>query len=179
MFKRAIAAVAVLACVLAATSYLSPRWTIHRMRSAIASRDYKAFSSDVDFPSLRDSFRGQMTAAVSGQMGGSNGDGSALNALGQGIVASLANPLLDIVVTPAGVIEMMNAGVPKITPAVVTSAITRVPGAAESVPGMQVSYQGWDKVRFHRTGSPQNAGSFILRRQGLWSWKLAAVELPE
>jgi hypothetical protein len=175
MLKKVIISVVALACLLAAASYFSPHWTLYRMRSAIEERDYPAFSKHVDLPALRGSFKSQITAALHEQVSGKNEDDS-LSAIGQGIVASLAGPMLDVLITPAGVIEMMNAGTPKITQAVITSAITQVPNAAESVPDMELEYRGWHNVAFRRADLPENADRFILRRNGWWSWKLAAVE---
>jgi hypothetical protein len=119
MVKKAVIAAAVLACLLAAASYFSPHWAIYQMRSAIEKRDYDAFSEYVDYPALRDSFRGQMVAALHEKMYGKNGN-DPLAALSEGIVTSLVGPMLDVMITPAGVIEMMNTGIPKMTTAVVT-----------------------------------------------------------
>ena len=41
---------------------------------------------------------------------------------------------------------------------------------------VRVSYQGWSKVR---VGVPREPGALIFRRDGLWGWRLVAVELPE
>jgi hypothetical protein len=176
MLKKTLIALATIALLLAVTSYFSPHWTIYQMRSAIEKRDYAAFSQYVDFPALRESFKQQMTAALVEKTAGKQ-ENDPLAAIGKGIVASLVAPMLDIMITPAGVIEMMNTGIPKMTTAVVTSAITRAPSPAESIPDMELSYPGWDTVAFRRADTPEDTGSFILRRRGLWSWELAAVDV--
>lgn len=164
--------VAVLA--LAATSCLSPWWTLHRMRAAIDARDYKAFSSYVDFPSLRASFKSQLVEAGSGKQ---ERNESILGALGEGIAGALAGPMLDLVLDAPGVIEMINQGTPAITRAVISSALTKVPPAADAPADLEAAYRGWNSVVFRGTEAAAADGSFILVRRGLWSWKLAAVEL--
>jgi hypothetical protein len=177
MLKKITIALALLFGVLAIASYFSPHRTVHQMRTAIEKRDYRTFSYFVDYPSLRESFRGQMTAALKDMGDAGTGDAGPLGALTRGIAASLVAPMLDVVIAPAGMIEMMNAGTPKITQAVVTGAITQTPTAPKAIPDMKLSYRGWDTVAFYRADAPQNPDSFILRRHGLWSWRLAAVEL--
>lgn len=178
MLKKIVFASGLLAVVLAIASYFSPHRTIYQMHGAIEKRDYASFSHFVDYPALRESFRGQMAAAL--QEMASTGDPAEtgpLGALARGVVTSLVTPMLDVMITPAGVIEMMNRGTPKITQEVIIGAITRTPTAPESIPEMKLSYRGWDTVEFYRSDSTPDDGSFILRRHGLWSWRLAAVDL--
>jgi hypothetical protein len=178
MFRKFALAVGALGFLLAAASYFSPHWAIHQMRNAIEKRDYKAFSSHVDFPSLRESFKAQLISTTAEKADGNRNNGSALEALGQGIADALLGPMIDAAVRPAGVVEMINAGIPGITRAVVTSSITQVPTVAKSIPAMKVDYQGWNSVAFRGAGAAEQDGSFILVRDGLWSWRLAAVVLP-
>ena len=161
---------------LAATSYLSPWWTLNRMRAAIEARDYQAFSSRVDFPSLHASFKSQMVANSSGTK--ANDSESILGALSEGIVGTLAGPMLDVVLGAPGLIEMINQGTPTITRAVISSAITKVPSAEKVPVDLKAAYRGWDRVAFRGAEATEEDGSFILVRNGLWSWKLAAVEFP-
>lgn len=177
MFKRFIAALVILVCILAAASFFSPHRTVYDMRDAIEKRDYNAFSQYVDYPALRESFRAQIGTALQEIASDNSGDTGLLEALTKGIVGSMVTPILDVMITPAGVIEMMNRGTPKITQAVVIGAITQTPATPESIPDMKLSYRGWNKVALYRADSPDSVDRFILVRDGLWSWKLAAVEL--
>jgi len=178
MPKKYAFATAALALFLAASVYFSPHWAVNRMRAAIEARDYTAFSSYVDFPALRASYKSQLNPANDGAADGEQGSGSVLEALRRGIAGALAGPMVDAVVGTAGVIEMINAGSPAVTQAVITASITQVPTAAAAIPDMQVSYDGWDRAVFQRSDASGEVGSFVLVRDGLWRWKLAAVELP-
>lgn len=174
MKKVVIVAVALL-ILLAAASYFSPHWTLFRMRSAVESRDYKSFSAYVDFTSLRHSFKQQMTGKSDGDRDGHD-SGNPLEPLTRAIVSGLAGPLVDVMLTPAGVIEMLGTGKPGVTQAVITSTVTQVPSIS-ALPAMKLSYRSWDNVLFRAEGLPEMSGYFVLHRQGWWTWKLAAVEL--
>jgi hypothetical protein len=167
----------VVALLLAAASYISPHWTLYQMRIAIEQRDTDAFSEHVDFPALRESFKGQMMVAFNQKMGGDKADGNPFAAMGQAFATALISPMIDAMVTPAGVIAMMDSGTPKPTQAVVTTAMKLPPSESATMPQMRVSYRGWNKVTVQPADSHEGAESFVFKRQGLWSWRLSAVEL--
>lgn len=173
--RKIIVITAAIVLTLAITSILSPWWTLSRMRSAIEARDYNAFSSRVDYPSLHASFKGQLLANGSTK----KDNESILGALSEGIIGTLTGTALDVVLGPPGVIEMINRGTPTITRAVISSSITKVPSAEEPPADLKASYRGWSRVAFRGAEAPEEDGSFILVRSGLWSWKLAEVDLPE
>lgn len=174
MFKKTVAASLAIALLIAAGSYYSPHWTVHRMRAAIDDRDYEAFSALVDLPSLRESFKQQLAQSGDGDPAR---DSDPLAALGAGLARAVAGPLVDFLLVPAALIEMVNVGEPRITPAVMSAAVSRVPATPASLPEMTVSYRDLDTVLYQKAGNDAASGSFILRRQGWWHWKLAAVEL--
>jgi len=175
MMKKLVIVAVALIGLLGMGSYFSPHWTLYRMGRAVERRDYKAFSSYVDFPSLRNSLKEQ----VAGKGSGANTDpdsGHFLEPLTNAIVSGLAGPLIDVMMTPAGVIEMLGTGKPGVTQSVVASTVTQVPTIL-ALPDMTLSYRGWDRVVFRGEGLPEQSGSFVLQRRGWWSWKLAAMDL--
>jgi hypothetical protein len=142
------------------------------MRAAIESRDADAFSEHVDFPALRESVRGQMMIMMSERMSSAEMKDNPFAALGQTLAITLINPMLDAAVSPAGVIAMMERG-----STMPTNRGTQASASNSDMVDYTVSYRGWDKVIVGRRG--HNSGNFVLKRDGLWSWKLAAVELPK
>lgn len=168
---RALAAGALL--VVAATSFASPWWTLHRLRDAAARHDADAVSAQVDFPALRDSVKGQLLASISRDVDRADGN-NPFAEIGRKFAMAVANPLIDAVVSPAGVAAMVEHGKVSIAkPAPESEA----PGAepAREKPHAALHYLGWD--RFAVTA--QDGGSFIFRRDGLWSWKLAGIAMPD
>jgi hypothetical protein len=177
MKNKLIIGGAVVATLLAETSCFSPHWTLYQMRTAMEKRDAGAFSKYVDFPALRESFKAQMMVALNQKMGGDKAEGNPFAAKGQALATALVGPLIDAMVTPAGVIAMMNSGTPKPTEAVVTAAKKSPPAEPATMPPMRVSYEGWSKVTVQSIDSGEGAGCFVFKRQGLWSWRLSSVEL--
>jgi hypothetical protein len=166
---RALAAGALLLAL--GTSAASPWWTLHRLQSAVARRDAEAVSAQVDFPALRASVKGQLLAAMGRNGGESKGD-NPFAAIGSAFALALVNPLVDAVVSPAGVSAMVEHGRIEI------AKPERAPEAADpepvhDTPRYRLAYRGLN--RFAVTA--QDGGSFVFRRAGPWSWKLAGIEM--
>lgn len=166
------AAVAVCA-TLVVTSYASPYWTLHRMKIAIAEKDADRFSGYVDFPALRDSVKGQMMVMMNKRMTAPDMENNPFAGLGQIMGAALINPMVDATISPAGVIAMFESG--RAQPAQPQSSEPASPASAVA-PNFVVKYENWRKVAISRVGDD---GRFILKRTGLWSWQLTALELPK
>ncbi|WP_198120437.1 DUF2939 domain-containing protein [Massilia rhizosphaerae] len=155
----------------AATSIASPWWTLHRLRAAVERHDGGAVAEQVDFPALRTSVKAQMLASMKADLdkpGGAN----PFAEFGTKLAQALVDPLVDAVVSPAAVAAMVEHG---------RISIAR-PGQAAPAPDAEpvhdkprfaLRYRSWD--RFAITG--EDGGSFVFRRDGLWTWKLAAIEM--
>jgi hypothetical protein len=158
--------------VVAATSFASPWWTLHRLRDAVARHDAKTVSAQVDFPALRDSVKSQLLGSISRDVNQADGN-NPFAEIGRKLAMAVANPLIDAAVSPEGVAAMIEHG--KIAIAKPAPA-SEAPGTEppREKPHYALHYRGWG--RFAVTA--QNGGSFIFRRAGLWSWKLAGVDFP-
>jgi hypothetical protein len=163
--------------VIAATSFASPWWTLHTLRSAAARHDGGAVAAQVDFPALRTSVKEQMQASLKRDMGNADG-GNPFAAMGTGLAMALVNPLVDAVVTPAGVAAMVEHGKVSIgKPHPEPEAAEPAPPADKpqmDKPHYALHYRGWNGFAV----TADDGGSFVFRRDGLWSWKLAGIELP-
>lgn len=208
---------AVLVLAIAAVAFYStPYIALYSIHRAVERNDAEAVSRYVDFPVLRENIREKVLdhmAAITPQASsGVMGD------LGQRLAVAAANQMVDRMVTPEGVVMLMeNTGalqqlaqqlpqVPSLPqapqaqqqptpPAPQSSQVPSLPSSPQDpqapAAGMppvdlaqvrsrardvRVSYQGWSKVR---VGVPREPGALIFRRDGLWGWRLVAVELPE
>jgi len=167
--------------LLGAALYFGPHWTVYRMRQAIVARDAQALVSHVDFPALRESLKAQLMLKLAGS-GAGGGDGQKQNpfaALGQAFAAGLVGQLIDGIVTPDGVMLMMQAGKVSAAPAQAPPAAPpRTDAPAESrpkAPDYQLQYLDFSTVRIR---AAQDQGTaFILRRHLVFGWKLSGVEL--
>ncbi|GIZ50088.1 DUF2939 domain-containing protein [Noviherbaspirillum aridicola] len=176
MLRKNLSLVAVLALLVCAANFFSPYWTVQRMRGAIAARDYETFSAYVDYPALRESFKQQLAQGGAGADEAGGQDPFA--AIGQGLARAVTGPLIDLLLGPAALIEMLNAGRPGVTRSVMSAAVSKVPASAEPPAEMSVGYRDWHTVIYRREGATDAEGYFILRREGWWRWRLAAVMLP-
>jgi len=169
---RILAAITAAAALLALSSYVSPYWTLHQMKTAIAERNADGLSKHIDFPALRSSFKVQMTAMMNKHMASAEMKDNPFASAAQMMGAALVDRVIDTAVSPAGVLAMMEAG--KAQPNARSGGST---DAATEHSDYAVNYRGWNTVAIFT--SQQDAGQFILKRNGLWSWQLSALEIPE
>jgi hypothetical protein len=169
-----MAAGAIAISMMGLASYFSPQWDLYQMSSAIKNHDADAFSKKVDFPSLRESLKAQMMLAMDNQMSSAGMGGNPFAGLGQMMAGALLNPVIDAAVSPAGVMHMFRNGSAKpVQPVDQDSSDSPREVKARDY---SVAYRNWDTVSVTKEG--QKSGAFIFKRAGLWSWKLAAIELP-
>jgi len=169
--------------VVAATSYASPWWTLNRLRAAVERHDAEGVSAEVDFPALRDSVKSQLLGSIARDAGT-----NAFAAIGQAFARAVADPLVDAIVSPAGVAAMVehgkvsiaeptrDAGTPDAEPPRDKPPQHKPPQhePPQHEPHYALHYRGWR----HFAVTAEDGGSFVFRRAGLWSWKLAGIELP-
>lgn len=169
-----VAAAAVLA---AATSYASPWWRVHQLHAAVAERDAARVSEFVDFPALRASVKAELMAGMDAGSLAQEARENPFAAFGKAMARAVIDPVVDALVTPAGVLAMLEAGEVRIRPD--RHPETPAP-AADGATGEKaryaLSYRSWDRVAIAR--EDKDGGAFILHRHGLWSWKLGGIELP-
>ena len=201
--KYKIGGVVLLLAVAAVAFYSTPYIALYSIHRAVERNDAEAVSRYVDFPVLRENIREKvmdhMAAITPPPSSGVLGD------LGQRLAIVAANQMVDNLVTPEGVMMLMdNNGslqqlaqqvpqLPSLPQAPAPQAAPALPSPPESPQAqgapsvdtaqarrrardVRVSYQGWSKVR---VGVPREPGALIFRRDGLWGWRLVAVELPE
>jgi hypothetical protein len=169
--------------LLAASVYFSPHVIVYQMEQAIKKRDYASFSRHVDFPALRANFKGRIMSTMRKQLTTPDSKDNSLAALGQSMAEALSGPVLGTLVTPEGVAAMMSEGSPKssITDAAKGMPVKPAPAEAGNSKSLDfaVSYKGWNTVLVTNPDAAKAEGGFIFTRNGLWNWKLSAVDLPE
>jgi hypothetical protein len=165
--------------LLPVSAWVSPYWDLYRLRTAVAQRDADTVSAHVDFPALRDSLKGQVMTGV--QRAIDPGDAGPLARLGAAMAAVAVNPMIDAMVSPAGVMAMLESGkvaLAKPTPS--ADGRDDADAADAAAPGKRdwsLHYREWGEVVVG-TDAP-GTGRFVFRRAGLWHWDLVAIELPQ
>lgn len=173
---RSICCISAIVFAIGAALYFGPHWTVYRMRSAIEAGDAASFSSHVDFPALKESFKAQLITKMS-EILKSPDKRDPLAGFGQLLAMGVINQMVDTLVSPAGVMFMLQEGRPKIgkgpPPAPGT---TPQQVEAKRAPKFEIHYVDWStaEIRF-KDGTP---GKFLLKRDGFFAWRLSGVEIP-
>ena len=165
--KWKIAAVAAALIVLASGTlwyFESPAWTLQRMKDAAQSHDADALNAYIDYPALRDSLKAQLTARM---MAEAHKDKSGFGALGMAVGSAMMGPMVDRLVSPAG----MRA-------ALLANEHENAPPAASAlhVPEEPVIVRR-NFSEFFVTAKHQPNSGLVFKRHGL-SWMLSGVKLP-
>lgn len=168
-----LAAIAALAIV----TYASPHWQLYRMRAAVDARDTQKLAESVDFPALRASVKQMVMQRLGVDSTLSDARANPLAAFGKAMALAVIDPVVDAAVSPAGVALMLERGDVKLRsgPEAPSDAPREDERAREKL-DYDLAYAGWDRVTVARDDG--SGAVFILRRHGLWGWKLSGVELP-
>jgi len=195
-----VAVVAVLGVI-----YASPYIALDRLKRAADARDAQTVDQYVDFPLLRESLKDQVGQLLTRKIDIQK-SGNPLAIIGAMIGAALIGPLVDSYATPDGVAAILNGIPPRgdpgekpPVPSESSGAVVGAPGAPQAPqpgapaqpapavaspsapkppPQTTAGYRSFDTFAVnyqHGTGDARY--SAILRRYGLFSWKLVAVEL--
>ena len=174
--------------------YASPYIALDRLKRAADARDAQTVNQYVDFPLLRESLKDQVGQLLTRRIDIQK-SGNPLAIIGAMIGAALIGPLVDSYATPDGVAAILNGIPPKGDPgekppgpSESSGAVVAAPGTAPAPPPSApkpppqttAGYRSFDTFAVnyqHGTGDARY--SAILRRYGLFSWKLVAVELND
>ncbi|MDM0046827.1 DUF2939 domain-containing protein [Variovorax dokdonensis] len=186
-------AVVIMLALAAAALYFGPYWTVYRMRAAIEHGDAQAVSSYVDFPAFRESLKAQILLVHNQAVGSSAAQSNPFAALGKD-VDSAADSMVDALLTPTGVMAMIQEGrvkapappfIPPPPLAASSMDTSSQPSKAQTQPvtppwkqspRYKVEYADFSTARLRPVdGSP---GAFVLRRRKLVQWQLAEIEIP-
>ena len=164
-WKLAAVAAALIAIAAGALWYFdSPLWTLKGMKDAAQSRDAEALNAYIDYPALRQSLKAQLTARMAAEAGK---DQSGLGALGLAVGSAMIGPMIDRLVSPAGMRAALLA----------EAQANRVPAAsALHLPKQPVIVRrGFSEFLVTSTRQPRSG--LVFKRHGL-SWMLSGVDLP-
>ena len=176
MKLKAIAGVLVLtAAAVGGYWYYSPHLALKAMQTAAKEKDADKFNEHVDYPKLRESFKGQMSAMMAEQLGKSGSTG--VEAWGAMLGAAMANQFVDTLVRPEVVMKAMQSGEfsPKATG-------ENSPSSENKRPSWTFEHKGTDKLIAYATdpdsSDKSNALGVVFERYGFADWKLTEVRFP-
>jgi hypothetical protein len=169
--RTRIAALAAAALIIAAgvTWYLaSPAWTLHLMKAAADANDPDALNSYIDYSALREDLRAevrtQMTAEAERQK-------SPFRGLGLAVGTAMAGPVIDRLITPAGMRAALTAKRYEGQTRVAAQAASAVRLPDDPV----IVRRGFSEFLVATKKQPKSG--LVFKRHGL-SWKLSGADLP-
>lgn len=191
--KRLFSAAGVLlAASIAAYWYWSPYLVMHQMRSAARSADADSFNDHVDYPQLRDSLKGQLSARMTEELASHPGSGNALEqagtVLGSILGLALVDRMVDAVVRPDMLMRAMENGKFQLRDGSAQERDRLPPPDAADAPAKpgvawHIERKGTDKVFIHvdrdASKSKKSGTTLVMRRAGFANWKLTEIRLPE
>jgi hypothetical protein len=169
--KTRVAALAAAALIIAAgvTWYLaSPGWTLHQMKAAADANDPDALNSYVDYPALREDLKAEIMGEMRAE---AKQDKSGFGGLGLAIGTAMIGPVIDGLVTPAG----MRAALMAKRNQVLTKAAPQAASALRLPDDPVIVRRGFSE--FLVASKQQPKSGLVFKRHGL-SWKLSGVDLP-
>jgi len=173
---------------LAAYSYASPWLTLKNFRSDAVAGKTERMNDYVDFPILRDSLRTQIQSVMTDQLA-KDGSDNPFAGLAMLMMNAVIDPLVNMVASPSGIVKMVQGkaqsaetpGVPLPFPGADS------PGSAPPTPiksaetekalAGTVRYDGWNRVIVQADDYKPGDPYFVLRREGLFSWKVVDLQL--
>ncbi|TDY26385.1 DUF2939 family protein [Paraburkholderia sp. BL6665CI2N2] len=186
-------------------AYASPYIALNNLKRAADARDAQTVNQYVDFPALRESLKEQVAGLLTRRLG-AHSNGNPLAAIGAMIGVALIGPLVDAYATPDGVAALLNGMPPRGDPgerppappaannpsdAAATAPAPAAPPAGNAAngnanttppqpPQTTAGYRGLNEfVVTYQHGAGDARYSAIFRREGIFTWKLAAVNLNE
>lgn len=175
---KGIAGLGVLAFLIA--YFGTPILTVNNLVAAAKAGDEAGLERMVDFPAFRDSVKDQLTARL---MAEANADpnvrSSGLGGLGMMLAPMLVSGAVDALVTAPTIAAMVRtADTPK--PEDVAPARTPEPKSQNKDIRQSYAYRDLNTFVLGLTDPdrPDETLKLLLKRQGLFGWKLSGIDLP-
>lgn len=168
-------ALGVAAGLFAAYMFAAPYITVYQIKSAAENNDATTLSEYIDFPSLRQSYKGQITAMLEKDMAEkkNNPIAKADAALG----GRMVEQMVDAYVTPARIVELITREKPETesSQSSIQSSSNAISSNRKAFADASLSYESLDKFVINIEYEGVNIEDWILRRQGLFGWKITNI----
>lgn len=170
---------AVVFCIL---YFVSPYWSLYQMRRAVENNDGVYVSDHVDFPQLRESLKATFKTQMAKEVAKKDTDG--MEAFGAALGAMMIGPMVDALVTPEGLLAMMQGkSLDEIEEPSKRPGEAKPPAAKGEK--MNVAKMGYEKLnRFvvkvadtEQGKADKDSLTLVFLRSGLLSWKLAGIRM--
>ncbi|WP_165374807.1 DUF2939 domain-containing protein [Sphingomonas montana] len=142
--------------------YVSPGWTVNRMKEAAAANDPDGVSAFVDYPMVRENLKADYKAVAVKDL--VTGNAPAVEMMGTAIGLQMIDNVVDGLISKEGVRQMFDVGL--------AAKTSRMPFGL-SVVRAELVRDSFDQFRLRNA----NGGALVFERRGL-SWRLIAFRGP-
>jgi len=181
-----IASILAIAFTVGSFSYNSPITTLGDIKKAAQLNDKDRLRDLIDFDSVKAGLKEDFKAQL---MRNAVVPPSAPGVLGMALATAMVDPLIDTIVSPAGLTQFMDSGridrlIPPHDKLVGDSSVrqTSIEGGSTRDPiHIERGYDEFSRYRVRIWGSESNPAEALvltLQREGLFSWKLTRISLP-
>jgi hypothetical protein len=159
-----------------------PFWALYDLVNAVQNRDSAAVAQRVNFPAVRRSLTEQIAASYVQLAGKEARVGQLSRAVAVAAMTSFADPIVARLVTAEALIELLHKGWPA---SILHEEGTASQGLSSGSPGnfWQLFIHSEQGLRSFEVAFPATAPARLRLKLQFrltnWTWKLAAVELPD
>ena len=187
--KQILGLAAAGAGVLLGAYYAASPWlTVNKLKEAFEKKDTRQIEKIVDFPELREDFKEVAKAAII-KNAAKELEGNPFAALGMMMANALIDPLIDSVISPAGLQALLSTGEISAEPSDVlnenNSWSSRESTTEESKPSddlkVEMNYTNLNEfeIKLSNKGVTDEPIYLFMEREGFASWKVNGIEIPK
>ena len=166
----------------------SPWLTVNKLKQAFEKKDTRQIEKIVDFPELREDFKEVAKATVM-KNAAKELEGNPFAALGMMMANALIDPLIDSVISPAGLQALLSTGEMSIQPSDVlnenNSWSSKESTTEEFKPSpdlsVKMNYTDLNEFKIELSNKKVIAEpiSLFMEREGFSDWKVTGIDIPQ
>lgn len=173
--KISAAAALLTLSALGAYWHYSPYIAIKTMRASAEAKNADEFNEYVDYPKLRESLKGQLTALLVDGMGSKPASANPFESAGAALALAFVNPMIDALVRPELVMKAMSQGELDLKPGKPAS------DEPKNEPRWDFQRISVNKLIAYASDPNDPAAAkvgVVFERSGFTDWKLTELRLP-
>lgn len=170
--------------LIVASVFGSPYWAVSQIKSAAKHNDAKALAEYIDFLSVKESLKSQINGMLVKEVAKKD-QANGLEAFGAAMATAFVGPMIDAFVTPETLTLMMQGKSVQFGEAPTEQTSERQGNDAQSAEddsrvNVEMGYESYSRfnIQVSDKTEPNKKVSFTLKREGLWSWKVATLTMP-
>ena len=166
----------------------SPWLTVNKLKQAFAKEDTRQIEKIVDFPELRKDFK-EVAKATIIKKAATEFEGNPFAALGIMMANAIIDPLIDQVISPAGLQVLLSTGEISIVPSDILNEKKLWPSKESTTEDfkpspdltLKMNYTNLNEFKIELSNKSVIAEpiSLFMEREGFADWKVTGIDIPQ